>query len=126
MLSLNRSSQWTSSLKRLNWPMMIVFVVAILSVTSQFTSTLFLWDLKQRDLTNRPQNVSNAVGFRYDTWLHNNMTTFAWQGRNYWTSPISAAPAIAEWAEEPSEMLPNNSWVDTRPNLRAFLPVADP
>jgi len=106
--------------------MMIVFIIAILSVTSQFTSTLLLSDLERQDVIDRPQNISNAVGFRCDAWLNNNMTTFAWQGRNYWTSPLSAAPAFAEWAEVPSEPLQNASWIDTGPNLRAFLPVADP
>ncbi|KXJ86537.1 hypothetical protein Micbo1qcDRAFT_219106 [Microdochium bolleyi] len=69
-----------------------------------FTSTFLLGDLGLRDIVDHPRQRDSGIGFRYATWLENNLTILGWQGRNYWTAPLPSAPQFAEWS------LPDSWW----------------
>lgn len=108
--------------KKRNWLLLVLILTTILSIASQFTSTLLLWDIDAQDTVSE-LTTETGIGFRYDTWLTNNLSTVAWQGRNYWTAPVLSAPAFAEFAIRPQGG--SAAVQDTGPSLRAFLPIAE-
>ena len=94
--------------------------VTLISILSQFTSTLLLSDIGSGPITGFPRSATSPVGFAFDDWVINNMSTLLLQTRNYWTSPPASFPSFAEWSEKPSA---EEDYIkDTGPSLRAFLP----
>ncbi|KAJ1323944.1 hypothetical protein MN608_11201 [Microdochium nivale] len=115
---------WSGLARRGSWLLALLFVTALTSTASQFTSTLLLWDVERSSIVERPLSYSGKAGFRYDSWLDNNMASLAYQGRNYWTGQVASIPAFAEWSKPPE--VQSEHIVDTGPSLRAFLPIGSP
>lgn len=109
---LKDAQRWHRSLL----PMMIL-LLAIVSLLTEFTSTTLLSDLKQTPLPGYPSRSTTTTKFISDV---NGTIPYLARG-TVWTKKPPFYPTFAEYHEDLADPLPDVA--DTGLTLRAFLPV---
>jgi len=97
----------------------LITVVALISITTQFTSTILLYDLGKRNVPGRIQN--ETVTYRQDT-PGKEVAGFAIGTQN-----PPAYPVFAEWTEGAPAVInytERGGVVETRGSVRAFFPFS--
>ena len=95
----------------------LILLLAIVSLLSEFTSTTLLSDLKQGTTPGHSSSSTTATNFVYDT---NGSIPFVSRG-TVWTKKPAFYPAFAEYHQDSADV-PGDT-IDTGLSLRAFLPI---
>lgn len=96
---------------------LLILVLSIIQLLTEFTSTTLLSDLKQGTIPGHSSSSTTATNFVYDV---NNHVPFLSRG-TVWTKKPPVFPAFAEYHQGAADV-PADA-VDTGPTLRAFLPI---
>ncbi|KAK5991152.1 hypothetical protein PT974_09430 [Cladobotryum mycophilum] len=98
------------------WCVLLICSTLVISIASQFTSTLLLLDFANEIVTLGTKSSEVGVGLRYNSTNGNYDFT---NGVNYWSARPTTYPRFAEYSEQPNNI---DGVQDTGLTYRALLP----